>query len=356
MKDKPVKHIVRELTHAIAVDGSFVSIDQVPAGKECECFCPACKQPLIAKNQGLVRMHHFAHQSGKECEHGYETMLHIFAKERIQEAFMKSEHFYLTHRMLYTCPNENVCKIKQEGCSTRWKMELIDLKKYYDRCEQEITYDNLRGRSDLKLYNSNKPNIKPTYIEFCVTHASDQEKLHSGAKIIECSIESEDDIGKIVNSGFIEGGNIDYYGFTRQKTAEEPFNITIKSIRFCLYPSGKLYSHKEDYNCQESHALYSSSIYNVFFNAHFTDELFDFVKYYCYNKIPIPNCILCSNYNKEFKYCGKACNLYEQLLIPQYDNFDTSRAKTCPKFSFNNAERDKVMQTRCNVPFDEVCK
>ena len=52
-------------------------------------------------------------------------------------------------------------------------------KKYYDSCEQEICYDNIRRRSDLKIYSSTHPEREPIYIEFCVTHASDEAKLHS---------------------------------------------------------------------------------------------------------------------------------------------------------------------------------
>jgi hypothetical protein len=50
------------------------------------------------------------------------------------------------------------------------------LKKYYDSCEQEICYDNIRRRSDLKIFSSTHPEREPIYIEFCVTHASDEAK------------------------------------------------------------------------------------------------------------------------------------------------------------------------------------
>ena len=71
--------------------------------------------------------------------------------------------------------------------------------------EQEITYDNIRRRSDLKFFSKEfLPERKPIYIEFCVTHASDEAKLHSGNKIIEILIEDEESIFSLIESGIVE--------------------------------------------------------------------------------------------------------------------------------------------------------
>lgn len=80
----------------------------------------------------------------------------------------------------------------------------IDIKEWYDSCEQEISYDNIRRRSDLKFFSKEFPERKPIYIEFCVTHASDEAKLHSGNKIIEILIEDEDSISSLIESGLVE--------------------------------------------------------------------------------------------------------------------------------------------------------
>ena len=46
--------------------GVFKHIDDVSNGNHCGCFCPNpdCRQPLIAKNAGSERIHHFAHKGG----------------------------------------------------------------------------------------------------------------------------------------------------------------------------------------------------------------------------------------------------------------------------------------------------
>lgn len=46
--------------------GELVHVDDAPNGKACGCVCPdpGCGQPLIARNNGKKRIHHFAHIGG----------------------------------------------------------------------------------------------------------------------------------------------------------------------------------------------------------------------------------------------------------------------------------------------------
>ncbi len=73
-------HSAYRLTYALNQTGQLVSVDNVPVGNNCGCFCPACKEPLIAKNQGAKRKHHFAHRSGTECEYAVESKLQSLQK------------------------------------------------------------------------------------------------------------------------------------------------------------------------------------------------------------------------------------------------------------------------------------
>ena len=66
-------------------DNSIISINDVESGLKCGCICPACGEPLIAK-KGSKMMHHFAHHSGHTCEYGYESSLHLAAKEILSKA------------------------------------------------------------------------------------------------------------------------------------------------------------------------------------------------------------------------------------------------------------------------------
>lgn len=64
-------------------DNRFVDAKSVPNGKLCGCICPACRDSLIAKNQGKQKIAHFAHKA--DCEAAYETVIHGTAKQIIRD-------------------------------------------------------------------------------------------------------------------------------------------------------------------------------------------------------------------------------------------------------------------------------
>lgn len=66
-------------------DGRTVFIDDVPNGKDCGCVCKECGGELIAKNNGSIKAHHFAHKSGNDSIKCSQTALHLLAKEIIAE-------------------------------------------------------------------------------------------------------------------------------------------------------------------------------------------------------------------------------------------------------------------------------
>jgi len=65
-------------------DGLMVSPDEVERGAQCECVCPSCSVPVIAR-QGTEREWHFAHAKGGSCDAGYETSIHELAKQLIRQ-------------------------------------------------------------------------------------------------------------------------------------------------------------------------------------------------------------------------------------------------------------------------------
>lgn len=77
-------HEHTNLTHALK-EGELVSIKDVESGLKCGCTCPACGEELIAR-KGNIKIHHFAHTSGTNCEFGYETSLHLMAKDILSKA------------------------------------------------------------------------------------------------------------------------------------------------------------------------------------------------------------------------------------------------------------------------------
>ena len=64
----------------------LVHINDVEKGKDCNCLCPHCKAPLIAKTKNENRKKHFAHYRLTDCNHGTETALHLMAKNIVAQS------------------------------------------------------------------------------------------------------------------------------------------------------------------------------------------------------------------------------------------------------------------------------
>lgn len=71
-----------KLPTAINSEGKLVPVDD--SLHEEVYFCPACKEVVIAR-KGNVKIHHFAHKSGTDCQYGYQTSVHLTAKEIIEK-------------------------------------------------------------------------------------------------------------------------------------------------------------------------------------------------------------------------------------------------------------------------------
>lgn len=65
-------------------DGVLTHISNVESGLKCDCICPGCGERLIAK-KGNKMTHHFAHKANSECLSGYQTSLHLLAKDILLE-------------------------------------------------------------------------------------------------------------------------------------------------------------------------------------------------------------------------------------------------------------------------------
>ena len=274
------------LTYALNDTGQIVNVDDVPTGIHCNCYCPACNEPLIAKNQGTKRTHHFAHQPGKECNHAVETMLHILAKEKIREAFLSKPEFWIEYEYKSYCPQYKSCTFTRYNECYKSEIRRFNLKEYYDSCEQEIKYDNINRRSDLKIFSSRNPNRSPIYLEFYVTHASDIEKLHSGNKIIEIRIETEEDIIELTQNGISkthcpnetehEFYTIDdefypkicLYGFKTKDNTNKTISADIYILRSVLYKSGKMQWGRNTCNCKNIKRFNSNSLLEICFHSH----------------------------------------------------------------------------------------
>lgn len=143
-------------------DNTLVSVDQVEKGLACNCICPACKSQLVAR-KGEVREHHFAHYKNNSCATGYQTSLHLLAKELISEKKMiKIPPVY--------CEMFTEDKNESNGYSFKKKIiskatELKDIKVTLEEKENGIIPDIIIDYKNHKLY-----------VEIFVTHKVDDNK------------------------------------------------------------------------------------------------------------------------------------------------------------------------------------
>lgn len=348
------------LSYALNSLGNIVYVDDVAKGLDCDCICPCCKEKLIAKNGGTKKIHHFAHASGVECDGAYESMLHLLAKERIRKAFLEKDYFKMEFIYCSYCPKDPSCGYSRYDHCLISSSKSFNLKEYYDSCEEEIPYDTIRRRSDLKIFSSKNQNLSPIYIEFFVTHASDEKKLYCGERIIEIKIQSVDDIEKIASEGFIQREqhigkgkyhddesivqDISFYGF---KDCDYAATITqeIKFSRYILYPSGKSLCYQDYAQCNHIVKKKRNSLLEICFYTSDTYDTHEMAKYQGYKRFGIKNCILCRNYVDRYSGMGRICRIYKKYLgISNMAKLDTACAKKCKYFSINEEEMKNELE------------
>lgn len=84
-ENKKKKQRVIKLLSALDENGNAVLIDKVERkGLKCNCYCPGCKERLVAI-LGTKYRHHFAHSSNSKCNYNFISSLHLSAQEMLKE-------------------------------------------------------------------------------------------------------------------------------------------------------------------------------------------------------------------------------------------------------------------------------
>lgn len=200
--------------------------------------CLQCGQILIP-NLGEKNRWHFSHKADTACDG--ETDLHKLAKRKIREKFESSDSLTITFVRDVPCMEKQVCTFyNKPECKVEGVKKTINLKEWYDTCQEEATIGDFRA--DLLLSCDNKPQRERTLIEVCVTHQSEDRKKKS-YKIIETKqIQSEKDIEDIINRGFVEGSNCEVFNFNPQMPSKRKTDKPIE--RFVLFKSGAAMVYK----------------------------------------------------------------------------------------------------------------
>ncbi len=145
-------------------NGQVKYISEVERGKACNCVCPSCDAPLLAK-KGKEKIHHFAHASGTACEGAGESALHYAAKRVICEA----SHITLPALRAHVRSRDEYSGSIIIKSETIFKSKPVRIKSV----EEEVTLDDMRPDIIVTLGKNNRE----LFIEIAVTHFIDPEKL-----------------------------------------------------------------------------------------------------------------------------------------------------------------------------------
>ena len=200
-------------------------------------YCPECGEQMILKC-GSKKAWHFSHDK-VECD--YNHYLHTIAERRIAEWFNAAVEIPIVLQINEVCESKKKCRFfREELCCKPCFSDAFNLKDYYSLCEIEKRYtkDGHTYIADIICWPKYEK-YGPLFIEICVTHPCEEEKLSSGIRIIELVIQSEEDIDRIIGTQMIAGENLRFYNFhARDKLSlNQSFENFLQ--KFILFPSKK---------------------------------------------------------------------------------------------------------------------
>lgn len=204
----------------------------------------------------------------------------------------------------------------------RVKKVQFDLKTYYSKCIQEHRCRDFIA--DLYCENKTNPNL-PIFIEVFVTHECSQEKKKSGIRIIELSIQSEEDILDIVNSTNLnECEKVKLHNFKRKEVLAEDFAQPFQ--KYILHHTLKSYVERDTFTCR-NYNHHRKGIYEI--SMPYDDCIPYFINsggLYTIGKVKAyldgylkKDCQLCK-WQAEDMSGSKFCKLYKKCGNPKYCN------------------------------------
>lgn len=307
-------------------------------------YCIECNSVMIPA-LGQKREHYFRHKCDVTCNR--ESYLHKLGKMAFKKRFDTSEIFPIRYYAEEKCTTD--CKIlnsenQKRYCPTCRTIQIINLKEFYDVCEEESGFNGYIA--DLKLSNSQLPNRKPIFIEIFVTHGCEPQKINSGIRIIEIKIEDEYDVNLPLDT--FANPKVRFYNFKFNTT------IPIKPKDFYSFTI-----FKENYDCSleqiSCHNLEDNNdnnlikfiLYNEPDTAAKRRNLFHYGLYLMFYNNPIRCCIFCYRYlhnicvlNIECQQFNQYLNAYQNIIhripIHRFQGNYVDLANNCNRFILAN--------------------
>ena len=164
----------------------LVRVADVPNGLRCGAVCPGCRQPLVARNRGVVRQHHFAHHNS---ESSCESWLHATAKQILFERENDSIRYRKPITIRWQCSS---CSCSHHGNLLK-KTARVVLEQYlgdaeikpdlvaYDKCGQVVNFQEVVFKHKPELHTHQYAESKGIpLVVFNVSDETDLESLQRG--------------------------------------------------------------------------------------------------------------------------------------------------------------------------------
>ena len=326
-----------EIKYQYAYDetGKLVSInDYTKDSSKLHTFrCVGCGNALLPRAIGSKsRRAHFYHKEIIECSG--ETYIHKLAKRLIKEKFDNASEFFMEYRVEKDCSNRS-CRLRNINCHKDYERNLIDLKRYYDTCTEEAHVNGFFA--DLLLSNSRRLCIQPLLIDICVTHACDQTKLDSGLKIIEISINKEQEVIDLINKDVLAEEKpmmkkdrvVKFISFKR--TLEEPMVSEIS--RYIFNPAMNESGYITPLSCRSAdYKQFAESFceLNIVKTKNAVSNILSAALDWMQNNKRLRRCNFCKYYRYTWLDNVEKCHLNKKYGKPMFPKM--TDAETCSKY------------------------
>ncbi|GAA0695345.1 hypothetical protein GCM10009104_23810 [Marinobacterium maritimum] len=168
--------------------GEIRLIDDVESGLKCNCVCPECGSPLIAK-KGPIKADHFSHYKATEQQACRETAVHLMAKHVLSNA---TTILFPTYR----CQSKEVYSYLREpfGSAREFFLEPLEV----SNGREEVYLSEHQIKPDVMCSTVVEGLELEVAIEVAVTHEVDEDKAR---KIAAADLTSfEIDLSDLTNA------------------------------------------------------------------------------------------------------------------------------------------------------------
>ena len=258
-----------QFRYALDAKGNVISIDDVPIeySRRGRYYFPGTGAEMIARKGKKVAWH-FAHKDGNPG--ALETYLHNTGKFLFKQVFEAAEKFTISLPAKAVCVHSGSCPVEERYPCHFHDYTSFKLKEYYDKCEieKDCEVGDETFRPDVLLVPKN-PKHPPVFVEIYVTHESTYEKRHSGTRMIEIKLESEDDFKLIEKCHISSNKKVKLYGFD-VKEAVRRDRVADKKTIFSLRAEGNYgFTFKDDcfYRCTQDNWYSKAEEFALFYDT-----------------------------------------------------------------------------------------